>query len=386
MHPAPPSNRRDVLRGLAALAGGTLLGASPAHSVVAPAKKARDVAAARGILFGSAFDQHIYTSPSYAKLLCDECAILTPDYSLKFDALRRTGPDTIDFSVADRLFDFAASCNLKMRGHTLIWNDFMPDWTRRMSAREMERLLDRHIDEVAGRYSGRVHSWDVVNEPIWIESGHKGGLRGGPWYNAMGSSYIARSFRRAKQADPHAKLVLNESYLEHKWYDSPFAKNRSRKPDSPWPKFRDYFLDLVRHLGDENVPLDAIGMESHMAPKFRDEYDRDSLLEFMHTIKAMGLDIYITELDVDDSTFPDDFAKRDKGVADYYHMYLKDVLSVDAVKLLVTWELSDRHTSVAENIMAGRISDVRMPRILPFDFDMRPKPAYNAIVSALMDK
>ena len=100
----------------------------------------------------------------------------------------------------------------------------------------------------------------------------------------------------------------------------------------------------------------------------------------------MGLDIYITELDVDDSPFPDDFAKRDKGVADFYHIYLKDVLSVDAVKLLVTWELSDRHTSVAENIMAGRISDVRMPRTLPFDFDMQPKPAYNAIVSALADK
>ena len=379
------NNRRTVLRGLAALAGGTLLGASPANSAPAPAKKARDVAAARGILFGSAFDQHIYANPSYGRLLCDECAILTPDYSMKFGSLRG-GPDSIDFKVVDRLFEFATSCNAKMRGHTLIWNDFMPDWTRRLSAREMERLLDRHIDDVAGRYSGRVHSWDVVNEPIWIESGHEGGLRGGPWYAAMGRDYIARSFKRARQADPHAKLVLNEAFLEYRWYDSPFAKNRSRKPDSPWSKFRGNFLDLVRRLRDDNVPLDAIGMESHLSPKFRDEYDRDSLLEFMHTIKAMGLDIYITELDVDDSPFPDDFGKRDKGVADYYHMYLKDVLSTDAVRLLVTWELSDRHTSVAENIQAGRISDVRMPRTLPFDFDMRPKPAYNAIVSALSGK
>lgn len=373
------------MHGLGAFAGATLVDASLATGFAAPAKKAREVAAARGILFGSAFDQHIYTSPTYAKLLCDECAILTPDYSLKFDALRR-GPDTIDFTVADRLFDFAASCKLQMRGHTLIWNDFMPEWTRRLSAREMERLLDRHIDEVAGRYSGRVHSWDVVNEPIWIESWHEGGLRGGPWYNAMGRSYIARSFRRAKQADPHAKLVLNEAYLEHRWHDSPFAKNRSPKPNSPWPKFRGYFLNLVKRLRDEGVPLDAIGMESHMSPKYRAEYDRDSLLEFMHAIKAMGLDIYITELDVDDSTFPDDFATRDKGVADYYHMYLKDVLSVDAIRLIVTWELSDRHTSVAENILAGRVSDVRMPRILPFDFDMRPKPAYRAIVAALQGK
>jgi hypothetical protein len=32
------------------------------------------------------------------------------------------------------------------------------------------------------------------------------------------------------------------------------------------------------------------------------------------------------------------------------------------------------------------VSDVRMPRILPFDFDMRPKPAYDAIVRALSGK
>jgi len=375
-------DRRLVLAGFAAAAGATCLGpASVARSAASP-EKARDVAARRGILFGSAFDQHIYRSPSYARLLGDECAILTPDYSLKFDALRKS-PDHIDFTVADRLFDFAASNKLHMRGHTLIWNDFMPDWSHRLSGHEMERLLDRHIDDVAGRYAGRVHSWDVVNEPIWIESWHEGGLRGGPWYNAMGPRYISRAFRRTRQADPNAKLVLNESYLEHRWYDSPFAKNRSRKPDSPWPKFRGYFLDLVRRLLDEGVPLDAIGMESHLSPKFRSEYDRDSLLEFMHTIKAMGLDIYITELDVDDSIFPDDFAKRDKGVADYYHMYLKDVLSVDAVRTVITWELSDRYTSTAENLLSGRISDVRMPRILPFDFDMNPKPAYRAIVAAL---
>lgn len=379
------SNRRHILSGLAALAGGTFLDTSSALAVAAPGKKARDVAAARGILFGSAFDQHIYSSPAYANLLREECAILTPDYSLKFDALRK-GPDTIDFTVADRLFEFAASFKAQMRGHTLIWNDFMPDWSHRLSGHEMERLLDRHIDEVAGRYSGRVHSWDVVNEPIWIESWHEGGLRGGPWYNAMGRRYISRAFRRTKQVDPNAKLVLNEAYLEHRWHDSPFAKNRSPKPDSPWPKFRGYFLDLVRRLLDEGVPLDAIGMESHMSPKYREEYDRDSLLEFMHAIKAMGLEIYITELDVDDSTFPDDFAKRDKGVADYYRMYLKDVLSVDVVRAIVTWELSDRHTSTAENIQAGRLSDVRMPRTLPFDFDMRAKPAYNAITAALEHK
>ena len=42
----------------------------------------------------------------------------------------------------------------------------MPDWVKHLSKSEISSLLDRHIDEVAGRYAGRVHSWDVVNEPI----------------------------------------------------------------------------------------------------------------------------------------------------------------------------------------------------------------------------
>lgn len=364
------------------MTGGALINAAPMPAAAAAPGKARDVAGARNILFGSAFDQHIFASPSYAKLLAGECAILTPDYSMKFGSMR-SGPETIDFTVVDHLFGFAASCKAKVRGHTLIWNDVMPDWTRRMSAREMERLLDRHIDDVAGRYAGRVQSWDVVNEPIWVDSGNEGGLRGGPWYAAMGRGYIARSFRRAKAADPNAKLVLNEAFLEYRWTDSPFAKNRSPKPDSPWSNVRSHFLDLLRRLRDDNVPLDAIGIQSHLSPRFQGEYDRDSFLEFLHAIKAMGLEIQITELDVDDSTFPDDFAARDKGVAGIYRSYLKDVLSTGAVGEIVTWELSDRHTALAEDIRAGRKSDMRMPRSLPFDFDMRAKPAYQAIVSAL---
>ncbi|HWV41621.1 endo-1,4-beta-xylanase, partial [Pseudorhodoplanes sp.] len=214
MHATKPMNRRQTLAGLAAMIAGALQ-APPALAQASLANKARDVAGKRNILFGSAFDQHIYRSPAYAQLLARECAILTPDYSMKFGSIRAAS-EVADFTVVDRLFEFADEHKLKMRGHTLIWNDNMPDWTRRLSSAEMTRLLDRHIDEVAGRYSGRVHSWDVVNEPIWVDSRNEGGLRGGPWYAALGRDYIARSFRRARQADPHGRLVLNEAFLEYR--------------------------------------------------------------------------------------------------------------------------------------------------------------------------
>ena len=91
----------------------------------------------------------------------------------------------------------------------------MPAWIKVMSAAERRAYFDAYIDEVVARYSGKLHSWDVVNEPFW--PGHKapGGFRLGPWYDAFGGTdYIRRAFERAAKADSKTKLVLNEAQTE----------------------------------------------------------------------------------------------------------------------------------------------------------------------------
>ena len=377
--PGARISRRAVLGGLSGLAGTVALGTSPARS--STTLKARDVAASRGILFGSAFDQHIFADVEYAKLLCRECHIVTNNYSFKFDALR-PGPDEVQFGGADALLNFADHCDLKMRGHNLIWNEWLPDWVKQMSNSERALLLDRHIDEAVGHFAGKLHSWDVVNEPIWVDHGHPGGLRGGPWYDALGADYIPHSFRRARAADPDVKLVLNEAYLEYNWKKPPYETG----PDpasSPWNNVREHFLALVTKMVDDGVPIDAVGIESHLNPMRQSTYVREDFLAFLNAIAALGLDIYITELDVNDVTLPDDPEERDRLVAEQYHSYLSDVLTVPAVKAIITWELADSHTQEAEEARAQEKTDVRLPRSLPFDSDLEPKSAYRAIVSAL---
>ena len=76
----------------------------------------------------------------------------------------------------------AAKSGKLVRGHTLIWNDNAPEWLKRLSAREVERVFDRHIEVVVARYAGKLHSWDVVNEPFWPMDGEQGGWRAGPWF------------------------------------------------------------------------------------------------------------------------------------------------------------------------------------------------------------
>jgi len=359
----PLLDRRSVLSGLigSGLAATSVISQSRAAT---SGPRAKDLAAARGLLFGSAFDEFVYRERDYGQLLRDECQILTPDYSLKFGSIR-PAPGVTKFSAADRLFAFAERDNLLMRGHNLIWNEFQPEWVRQLSKSEMSSLLDRHIDEVAGRYSGRVHSWDVVNEPIWPDHNNVGGLRGGPWFAALGPEYIDRSFRRARQADPKAKLVLNDAGLEG---GIPLAYRR-----------REYFLRLVKRLLDSGVPVDAIGFESHLSAP--EGYDHDALLEFVQLIQDLGLDIYITELDVGDARLPEDVDTRDRIVADVYRRYLSDMVQFSSLKVIITWELSDKFSWRADEARAGRSQ--RWPRTLPFDIHMQPKPAYQAIIDAI---
>ena len=58
-----------------------------------------------------------------------------------------------------------------MRGHTLIWNENMPDWVQAMSGAEVRRLFGEHADMVAGHCAGKLQSWDIVNEPFWPAQG-----------------------------------------------------------------------------------------------------------------------------------------------------------------------------------------------------------------------
>ena len=60
---------------------------------------------------------------------------------------------------------------LELNGHTLAWHSQCPDWffageggpaTRGLV---LKRLRD-HVTTIAGRYAGKVRSWDVLNEAI----------------------------------------------------------------------------------------------------------------------------------------------------------------------------------------------------------------------------
>jgi endo-1,4-beta-xylanase len=96
--------------------------------------------------------------------------------------------------------------------------------------------------------------------------------------------------------------------------------------------------------------------------------------------------IQITELDVTDENAPSDEAVRDRLVADTYSPFLDAALYEPAVKVVVTWGLSDRHSWIVrkETHESKWRADGLPSRPLPFDADLKPKPAFEAIAQALV--
>ncbi len=300
-----------------------------------------------------------------AELILDQCGILVPEGELKWRALR-PAQDKFDFSQSDALFAFAAEHHLLVRGHTLAWHNSVPDWLMAAPASlDVRTLFVEHIRTVMGRYRGRVHSWDVVNEAILPKDAMPGNLRKSFWYERVGADYIDLAYHTAREADPKAKLTYNDYGVE---YENAEDEERRRA-----------ILELLRGMQARRVPLDAVGIQSHIKAA-SPSIVGNGLADYMEAIRAMKLEVYLTELDVNEHDIAsNEIAERDRLIAQTYKNFLDVALNNASVKLVLTWGISDRRTWLNDGPTHHRKQPNRPQRSLPFDPEYRPTPAFFAI-------
>ena len=151
------------------------------------------------------------------------------------------------FDRVDRFAAFGAETGTALRGHTLVWHSQVPGWLFRdgdgPASRELllRRMTD-HVRTMVSRYRGRIGTWDVVNEVLRDE----GGLRQSEWQRIAGEDYIPAAFLAAREADPDARLVINDYNLE-----SSDAK-------------ADTMVSLAEDLLRRGIPVDAVGLQMHL--------------------------------------------------------------------------------------------------------------------------
>lgn len=367
-------NRRRFLQMSAAAAAFSVQGfAEKKHKIVAPSltdvtgeRSLRSHAEARGLLVGCAvIPEHLDGEAEYASTVAAQSNILVPENAMKWQALRPAA-DRFDFRAADEILMFAESHGQRLRGHNLCWHEALPSWFEStVNADNARQFLTEHIQTVAGRYASKLHSWDVVNEAIDIHSGRADGLRKSPWLEFLGPGYLEIAFQAAKQADPNALLTYNDYGIETD------AADQTEK--------RAQVLMLVRRMVARRVPIDAVGVQSHLAAG---DKPGAGLRDFVRELGRMGLQVFITEMDVNEQKLEGSVAERDAAIAGLYKDYLSMMLAEPNVTAVLTWGITDRYTWL-NNDQKHLRADGKPQRPLPFDSDYQPAPAYFAMRDGL---
>lgn len=319
-----------------------------AASFLTQGPRLRDLAVARGLFLGFASRQDFYHRPDgeiYTQFAADEFNLVTPENSMKMEVLNPL-PGRFDFADADNLMRFAERYGLAVHGHPLVWYTQLPEWINTTAVADRAIHLREYISRIVSRYADDVRSWDVVNEPV----NNDGSLRDSVWLEGMGESYIDIAFRQTRELDPDAVLLLNEFDIE---VDGPKA---------------DGFFSLVERLLERDVPLDAIGFQMHLFTPF-DQFDE--VRQRFQQAADLGLDIYITELDV---SFPEgttagnrDFERQ----AAVYREITTLCLEQPRCRSIQTWGFTDQYSW-------------REPlEPLLFDARYQDKPAYRAVQEQL---
>ena len=284
-------------------------------------------------------------------------------------------------------------------GHTLVWHSQTPNWVfagtnpppegadvpgtnttgrrriggfgyngPRASREELLQRMHDHIAAVVGRYKGKIKVWDVVNEAVADNGTNL--LRNSLWLQIIGPDFIAKAFEYAHEADPDAVLRYNDYGLEN-------------------PGKRNKLITLIKSLQAEQVPVMAIGTQTHVSvssPSY--EAEDQSLTE----LETLGLPIHITELDVNGAQggqrntgadVANNSATTQGGLvndanqrlADQYANLFKAFLKhKSSVKVVTFWGVNDGVSWRANG------------RPLLFDANDQPKPAFDAVIKLADDE
>lgn len=339
----------------------------------------RDAIAGR-FQIGAGVSDRIFDKQEDWPLLTTQFSSVTPENCMKPQSIQ-SSPGKRDYSLADRFMQFAEEKKLRIVGHCLVWakDDRTQPWYYLDGDRPAtkENLLARmrsDIQDIAGRYRGRIAMWDVVNEAL-DDGEHY--LRPSGWVTACGESFIAEAFRAAHDADPHALLIYND-------YQNEF------------PEKREKMLRLVDSLQSQRVPIHAVGLQAHY------EIDRvpyDDLEETIQALKKRGLKVVISELDIDliprSRWWADNGRHREAMVSEnpYADGVPADVLERQAEQYGKLFRIFVQHADAIARVSFWNLHDgeswlnafpwKRVNHPLLFDRNREPKPAYAAVLRSL---
>ena len=342
---------------------------------VAPITARQDVALKdlmpKGMVIGVALNQRQSDGIDTAAvdIITKQFNQISPENLLKFQAIHPSEDATCSRRRIDTS-QFGVDRRMQVIGHTLVWHSQTPAWVfqgKDGGPVDRDTLLARmrdHIRTVVGRYKGKIHGWDVVNEAI----DEDGTLRKSPWLNGHRRRLHREGVRVRARGGSGAELYYNDFNLEK-------------------PAKRAGVIRLVKDLQARGMRIDGIGKQGHW------RLDTPAIAEIEATLadlRSTGLKVMITELDINllpqaaawrrsrrgrirtRTGFPTTSSRQlARRYADVFGVFVKHR---DAVSRVTFWGLSDGDSWLNRG---------RMNHPLLWDRQRQPKPAFDAVVEVL---
>ena len=226
------------------------------------------------------------------------------NYSVAGNAMKwySMGTNGVDFTRADRWYDWHTANGISVRGHALLWgkkqfknplseeNMHDPQWIEDlMEGSEAEKLqakaaIINRIETVVGHYAGKIDEWDFNNE-LWNYDHYRRQFDGQTTWNVgshspAGQSILAEFAQAAIDANPDIKLYHNDYNI--------ITQSGTGNATS----FKNLLIDLRDNHG---VPVDGIGVQGHFGNTAR---SKQHLTDCFNILDDVGVPIKITELDI----------------------------------------------------------------------------------------
>jgi endo-1,4-beta-xylanase len=315
----------------------------------APLPTLKAAADQTGRLIGAAVGAAYLADATYARTAATQLNFITPENEMKWDATEATR-NVFSFDRADTILAFAAQNGLQIKGHTLVWHSQLPSWvTDIQDATDLRNTMINHITQVALHFRGRVIAWDVVNEAA-ADAGQS--LRSNVFMQLLGARYIDDAFIAAHAADPYARLYYNDYGAEGKGAKADFVYN------------------LVQGMLARGVPIHGVGLQMHTGPTDLSPSAAD-VASNMQRLAALGLDVMITEMDVQICT--SDLQTQSRR----FHDIVAGCVAQPFCRAVTVWGIPDKYSWRNGQSCAT-------PRPLLFDDNYAPKPAHAGVLDALL--
>jgi endo-1,4-beta-xylanase len=321
-----------------------------------------------GLLFGSFFSEDTIKDPAYLLATIRESALANIS-GLSPHTTRRSRSG-FDFRFPDSLIAIANRNNLALCGGYLATHDNVPSWiTAQTSPTDALAELKLIVETTMTHYADAFTYWIVSNEAIFINSGNVNDFRSCGWLSAMGgdldagTDYVSQAFSAARITAPKARLVYGDFGIE----DSDSRSLRKRAA----------VLNVLTALKRRSL-VDTLGIQAHL--NVFSDFDPVLFGKFLDDVQSLGIDIVITEMDVNDHAAPTDVTLRDELVAKKYSQFLSSLFKYANPKSIVCWGLSDKHSWLNRPRADGLLQRGDL-----LDTEFRRKSAYFAVRQALID-